>query len=295
MLSIDDGLARRLYQTAGAERWRVPLADFTSVLAASATKALGESLRDPREIERYLASLNLNDLALACACATGHDEAWEHFVREHRPALYRAADALDPTGGARELADSLYADLFGLSGQAGERRSLFRYFHGRSSLATWLRAVLAQRAVDRARVRRREDELPDDDSPAAIAAVSSPLDPDRAPHVQLLQNALGAAVAALDPPDRLRLRCYYAQGLTLADTGRLVGEHEATVSRKLARIRRLVRADVERRLGQAGLSAAQIERSVASAAEDTGSLDVGVLLDDRKKSVAVRSQEEKAR
>ena len=292
MLSIDDGLARRLYQKANADRWSVAPADFTSALAASATKALGASAHDARGIERYLASLHLEDLALACACSAGDDDAWEHFIREHRPALYRAADALDPSGGARELADALYADLFGLAAASGERKSLFRYFHGRSSLATWLRAVLAQRTVDRARIRRREDALPEDDSSAASAAPPAAPSPDRARHLELMQRALGEAVAALDAQDRLRLRCYYAQGMTLAETGRLVGEHEATVSRQLARARRTIRADVEQRLGHAGLSAAEIERCVEEATEDSGSLDVAVLVEDRKKSVAVRSQEE---
>jgi len=56
---------------------------------------------------------------------------------------------------AQELADSLFAELYGLvDGKRGER-SLFRYFHGRSSLKTWLRAVLAQRHVDRLRESRR--------------------------------------------------------------------------------------------------------------------------------------------
>ncbi len=295
MLSIDDGLVRRLYQKADAARWRLAPADFATALAASATKALGDGRPGTGDIERYLASLHLADLALACACAAGDEHAWEHFVREHRPALYRAADAIDPSGGARELADSLYADLFGVASASGERKSLFRYFHGRSSLVTWLRAVLAQRAVDRARVRKREDPLPEDDSPVALAASSSPPDPDRARHLSVMQRALGDAVAALEVQDRLRLRCYYAQGMTLAETGRLLGEHEATTSRQLARIRRVIRADVERRLGQAGLSAAQIERCVEGATEDPGSLDVAVLVDERKKSVAVRSQEEKAR
>ena len=45
---------------------------------------------------------------------------------------------------AEELADSLFAELYGLS--AEKRGSLLRYFHGRSSLKTWLRAVLAQTA-----------------------------------------------------------------------------------------------------------------------------------------------------
>ena len=46
-----------------------------------------------------------------------------------RPVLYRAADAIDATGNARELADSLYADLYGLAEKGGKRQSLFRYFH----------------------------------------------------------------------------------------------------------------------------------------------------------------------
>jgi RNA polymerase sigma-70 factor (ECF subfamily) len=295
VLSIDDGLARRLYQKANAGRWRVAPADFASALAASAAKALGESARDPREIERYLTSLHLEDLSLACACTAGDDAAWEHFIRKHRPALYRAADALDPSGGARELADSLYADLFGVAAASGERKSLFRYFHGRSSLVTWLRAVLAQRVVDRARVRKHHDALPDDESSAAIVAPAAAPNPDRVRHLELMQRALAEAVATLNAQDRLRLGCYYAQGMTLAETGRLLSEHEATVSRQLARARRTIRADVERRLGQAGLSAAEIERCVKDATEDPGSLDVAVLVEDRKKSVDVRSQEEKAR
>ena len=44
----------------------------------------------------------------------------------------------------------------------GERQSLLRYFHGRSSLGTWLRALLAQRQVDRIRQTLRLDSLPAD-------------------------------------------------------------------------------------------------------------------------------------
>ena len=106
-----------------------------------------EALERSAERGANLDKLHLEDLALACGCAVGDEGAWEHFIREQRPTLYRAADALDPGGGARELADSIYGELF--------ERSLFRYFHGRSSLATWLRAVLAQRHVDRLRAGRR--------------------------------------------------------------------------------------------------------------------------------------------
>ena len=40
---------------------------------------------------------------------------------------------------------------------------------------------------------------------------------------------------ALAPRDRLRLAYYYVEELTLAEIGKLLGEHEATVSRKLER------------------------------------------------------------
>ncbi|MEP7308077.1 MAG: sigma-70 family RNA polymerase sigma factor, partial [Acidobacteriota bacterium] len=54
------------------------------------------------------------DLELARRCAAGDEQAWERFVREYRPVLLRAAQALDPTGRARELADALYAELYGV-------------------------------------------------------------------------------------------------------------------------------------------------------------------------------------
>ena len=63
--------------------------------------------------------------------------------------------------------------------------------------------------------------------------------------------------------------------LTLAETGRVLNEHEATVSRQLARTRRAIRQDVERRLrDDAGLNDAQIEECFASAAEDAGPIDL---------------------
>jgi len=210
------------------------------------------------------------DLELARLCAEGDEHAWERFVREYRPLLYRAADALDRTQGAREIADSLYADLYGIENGAGERQSLFRYYQGRSSLATWLRAVLAQRYVDRVRVQRRVEPLPDEEVPAR----SEEPDPNRARYVALVRQALERAVAALAVRDRLRFGCYYVQELTLAETGRVMKESEATSSRQLARSRLAIRHDVERHLREAQLSDEQIAACFASIAEDPGPLDL---------------------
>ena len=236
------------------------------------------------------------DLELARQCASGSEEAWDRFVRDYRPLLYRAADALEPGGGARDLADSLYADLYGLKQRDGERQSLFRYFQGRSSLATWLRAVLAQRYVDRVRERRRLEPLPDEDHevPARGARPESPADPDGPRLLALLRRALERAVARLGGKDRLRLGCYYVQELTLAETGRLLKEHEATVSRQLTRTRRAIREDVERHLREDdGLNESQISECFAAAAEDAGPLDLTQMLGAagaRKKSGPDRSR-----
>jgi RNA polymerase sigma-70 factor (ECF subfamily) len=229
-----------------------------------------------------------DDLALASACGAGDEVAWERFVREYRPVLYRAADALDSTGRARELADALYADLYGLKQRDGERQSLFRYYHGRSSLATWLRAVLSQRYVDRVRADRRLDPLLDD---ADIASTAKLPEPDRPVAAARFERVLGETLTALDARDRLRLGCYYAQELTLAETGRILRESEATASRQLARTRRTIRDGVERRLRDEGLDEAQIARCFAAVTDDVGSLDLSVMLGGaaRKKTEPDRS------
>ena len=275
---IDSGLAERLYRDANAGRWRLPQAAFTAALETSCAKAFAAAEPGPRERERYLTSLHLEDLALACACALGDHAAWDHFVLEMRPALYRAADALDRSGGARELADSLYADLYGVDQRDGERQSLFRYFHGRSSLATWLRAVLAQRHVDRVRVERRFDSLPEE-LPGKTPPTAH--DPDCARFLELLRTGIETVMATLDARDRLRLGCYYAQQLTLAQTGRLLKEHEATTSRQLARTRKRIRRGVEEFLRDRGLNDVQIARCFECATEDVGTTNLEEILEVR--------------
>lgn len=275
-------LAARLHRDADAARWQVSLERFAEALDASCAKADPGSSRSPREVESALRALHLRDLALACACADGHEAAWEHFVLEYRPALYRGADAIRP-GGGRELADSLYAELFGVSNRGEARTSLFKYFHGRSSLSTWLRAVLAQRHIDALRVERRHEPLPEEEgpfsSPPSLLSSTDPSSVERHRWVGIMQQTIVDAVAALDAKDRLRLGCYYVESMTLAEIGRALGEHEATVSRHLSRIRRAIRTDVERQLRERhAMSQAEMAECFASVSADAGPLDLGALI-----------------
>ena len=284
---LDEAAVARLHRQANADQWQVPLAPFADALERSARRMFAQA-PDPRHLERFLASLHLEDLALACACAEGIEPAWEHFVREYRPVLYRSADAIDPAGGARELADSLYAELFGLNERDGERRSHFQYFHGRSSLATWLRAVLAQRHVDRIRGTRRLDPLPADEAPDALPSPPETVNRRWLQYVDVMHRVLASVVTQLAPRDRLRLRCYYAQDLTLAQIGAVLGEHEATVSRNLARTRRAIRKHVETDLrDEHRMSDAEIDECFAAVVQDAGSLDIAEMLGSGPKDQAL--------
>ena len=286
-MAIDHALLDRLYREAKADRWKLPRVAFAHGLENSCAKAFAGKEPAAREQSRYLQSLHLEDFALACACAEGHAAAWDHFILEMRPSLYRAADALDSSGGARDLADSLYGDLYGVDDRGEAKQSLLRYFHGRSSLATWLRAVLAQRYIDRVRASHRVQQLPDE-VPAA-ERFGSGADAECAAFVERLGSALQSALHGLEPRDRLRLTCYYVERLTLAQTGRLLQEHEATVSRQLARTRKAIRVTVESALREQGMNDIQVSRCFECAAHDPGRLDLSQVLTPRKEMSHGRS------
>jgi RNA polymerase sigma factor (sigma-70 family) len=300
-------LLDQLFADSAAASWTLSRDAFAAALERSARKHFGKEPNAP-QLTQYLSTLHLQDLALASACAEGHPAAWDHFVSSFRAYLRSAAGAIlrcpRNSPASCELADSLFADLYGLS-DAPDRRSLFRYFHGRSSLKTWLRSVLAQRHVDSIRAGRRFTEIDSADGPLAIKAAAStqvaanrstargdgapPLsDPHRPELVSLFRRALEVALGLLDPRDKERLRLYYAAGQTLAEIAGKFSEHESSVSRNLERTRRELRHQVEQALRKgatsldarssaAGLSEDQIALCFEYAAEDA-SIDLDRLL-----------------
>ena len=296
-------LLNQLLAHSAAAKWSLSPHSCAAALQRSATKHFALQSSPPAGLlEEYFRSLHVRDLALACACADGCSAAWDYFVSAFRPYLRSAAAAVlrcpSESPAARDLADSLFADLYGLA-NTPDRRSLFRYFHGRSSLQTWLRAVLAQRHVDAVRASRRftEIEPPDGHAAASASAVSlpplsataaSPADPHRSELAAHFRRTLEIAMALLHPRDKERLRLYYSAGQTLAEIGGQLSEHESTVSRHLELTRRELRQQVEHHLrhsidlidingapaparlsnAQTGLSDAQIALCFQYAAED---------------------------
>jgi RNA polymerase sigma factor (sigma-70 family) len=263
-LDGQDVLLECLYAQSQARRWSVPRERFAAALERSAKKALAPGAVSPQRLRDYLGALHLEDLALATACAEGLEAAWEHFFTTYRAYLRAAAAAIlrckAGSAEACDLADSLFSELYGLAGGKGAERSLFRYFHGRSSLKTWLRAVLAQRHIDSIRAGRRFEELGEDETSdgrprTLLGPQLHPGDPHRERYAASFTRALQIALERLEPQEKERLRLYYAEEKTLAEIGRLLGEHESSVSRHLDRVRRDLRQAVEDILRQ-GIAAA---------------------------------------
>ena len=238
----------RLCQRAGAARWKV---SDDSLRDAAYRGARAAGALDRGGADAFIDALHAEDLSLALACQAGDSAPWDHFITTFRPALYASARAIcgDEARG-RELADSIWAEMYGLEVRDGRRRSILSYFHGRSSLLTWMRAVLAQRHVDYIRSQSRIAPLDDhleqtasisDDHAGASAS-------ERARYVAMLGKALDSALKSLAPRDRMRMAYYYRHDLSLKEIGRVMDEHESTVSRGLARTRDQLKRAIERTL-----------------------------------------------
>jgi RNA polymerase sigma-70 factor len=243
----------RLYERSAARRWRIAESDFAHMLERAIERRFAADIPNPAEIEVFLDSLHVDDLALAMACRAGNADAWREFDARYHGVIESFVHAIArDTNRAREIEASLYGDLFDAARAGNPRRSPLDHYNGRSAMAAWLRVVIVRREADWLRERYHTNAA------IAVAAAepvesgnhnhAAPADPDRARFIPMLAEAMNAAIAELDPRDRLRLSYYYVQSLTLAESGALLGEHESSVSRNLARIRVTIRRRVAREL-----------------------------------------------
>jgi RNA polymerase sigma-70 factor len=243
----------RLYSSSNAAVWHVSQHSFASALWRSFDRRFGADASVVKRADalNFLESIHAADLALAIGCRDGDADAWRHLVATYRAPVDAFARAvLGNSSRASEIADSLWADLFGLRGSNGDRRSPLDHYGGRSSLMSWMRVVVTRLEADQWRATRRMeplDEARDGNSGVFDNGTPSP-DPDRARLIGALKRSLSEAVNALSPDDRLRLSYYYVQDLTLAQTAALLREHESSASRNLARARIAIRECVTRTL-----------------------------------------------
>jgi RNA polymerase sigma-70 factor (ECF subfamily) len=264
--SAVEDLLPELHAKSGCEKIGLARESFTVILCAVATKYLpaGASQEDARI---FLLTLRIEELALAHACAAGSNSAWEIFLTRYREKLYQSALRIArENSAARDLADSLYAELYGTTVRDGERISKLASFTGRGSLEGWLRTVLAQEFVNRYRRTKRLVSLDEESEDGAQFAAPQP---EPIPSADSrLESATGAALAALSAEDRMVLAAYYLDGRTLAEIARMLGVHESTISRKVDKLAKSLRKKILAGLMQQGMARRQAEEALEADVRD---------------------------
>jgi RNA polymerase sigma-70 factor, ECF subfamily len=260
--ALPPALLQELWLAAEGTECGLTCEEFGSVLTSVGEKAnfglaAGNS-PDAAQRATFLRSLRLSELALAHSCVLGREAAWQRFLKSYRSPITQAAIAITGSASAgHDLADSLYAELYGLRERDGQRRSPLASYSGRGSLLGWLRTTLAQRQVDHHRRTRREAPLDNLDPPAAEAS-SLPASAE----LGRLKEAVSLSLRALPAEDRFMLSAYFLDRQSLLEIARVIGVHEATISRRLKRLVADLRKQLVQHLQAGGLSKRAAEEAL---------------------------------
>lgn len=235
-------------------------------------------------IKEFIDALHADDLCLIVACERGDEQAWSDLVERFGATVRSAArGASSNEEMAEDLAQSIWAELHGLRVREDGRPSgKIAYYSGRGSLGGWLRAVVGQLAVDQHRKASRMVQTEDDaefdrlaqDSHHAgegFGGTTAALNPEEALAEERaardVEEALARAIKELEAEDRLLVKLYYFDGLRLREAGAVLGVHEATASRRLARVHVEIRQRVEAILiKEHGWTREETARALAEAA-----------------------------
>jgi RNA polymerase sigma-70 factor, ECF subfamily len=257
--SVVEELLAELHAKSGCEKIGLTRDAFATILCEVGSKQ--PAATSETELRKFLLSLRVDELALARACAAGSNAAWEVFLTRYREKLYLSALRIArEDSAAHELADTLYADLYGTTTRDGQRVSKLASYSGRGSLEGWLRTVLAQEYVNRYRRTKRLVSL-DEESEEGVQ-FSAP-NPEPGARVDTrLAGATDEALTALSAEDRTVLSAYYLDGRTLAEIARMLGVHESTISRKLDKLAKSLRKQIISALTRGGMSRRQAEEAL---------------------------------
>ncbi len=213
-------------------------------------------------VKEFIDKLQADDLCLIVACEQGNQKAWGDLVERFSATVRSAArSASSNEDQAEDLAQSIWAELHGLRVRDdGKPAGKLAYYSGRGSLAGWLRAVVAQLAVDQHRKQSRLVQTEEDSDFDRIiqdgqdeqswsghgGSVNPELEISKKLASAQLQKALAKSIGHLSAEDRLLVKLYYFDGLRLREAGAVLGVHEATASRRVTRIHGELRQQVEK-------------------------------------------------
>ncbi len=288
---IEEAIARLLSRASDSRRLEI------KDLRERVEKSIGKYvLREnenasAQEIKEFVDALAADDLCLIIACERNDERAWEDLVKNFDATVKSAARKMSNNAeDAEDLASSIWAELYGLKhDKDGKLKSKLSYYSGRGSLGGWLRAVVSQLAVDGFRKTSKFVQIEEArefenlaNQSAENSTGASIVHATKTPEENLsskrtekdVANALRKAIETLEAEARLILKLYYFDDLNLKEIGASLGFHEATASRKIARLQTDLRKSVEKILvAENGWTKEEVKRCLQDAASR---LDVGL-------------------
>jgi len=264
------------YGATGARQYDVDEAGFTALLAEVVSRAASKVAPGELDESAFLAALHLEELVLARACSKGSEHAWEVFLNRYRSALYDIAYRIErQTTAARDLADSMYYDLYVSRSEGDQRRSKLDYYEGRGSLGGWLRMVVGQEFINRK--RGMKGKICSDSAEEDVERLEDPRLQWRLIDTRL-EDAISEELATLRPDAKFLLTGCFLEGRTMAQVGKLLGVHESTVSRQLKQVFTELRKQIRKSLREKGMSRAEADKATEDVEVQDLEVQVGEIL-----------------
>src|SRR5687768_14594194 len=187
----------------------------------------------------------LSDETIVDRVRGGDAALYEILVRRHNQRLYRTIRAiLRDDLDVEDVMQQAYVDAYAHLDQ----------FRGTAKFSTWLTRIAVNRAIRRGRGARRGLELvpPAADHELALAHTPAPnLDPEHAMYGHELKVVLESLIEELPDAFRLVFVMREVEGLSTAETAECLQINEDTVKTRLHRAKRLLRDQLDLKLGPA--------------------------------------------
>jgi RNA polymerase sigma-70 factor (ECF subfamily) len=190
----------------------------------------------------FARKLYLRDLYLTCGCVNRREKAWEAFDLRYRRFVTDLVRFCYRHGtDNEEVADSILVSLC-LPDRSGRER--IASYDGRSSLATWLRVIVINRAINDRNERKviNDESVIDIPDSRAIMNIESAVRANR--YSKALTESLSHAFQTLTPRERLMLLWRYEDNLQLGEIAKLLRIHQSNVTRQLVRLQARLRETV---------------------------------------------------
>jgi RNA polymerase sigma-70 factor (ECF subfamily) len=206
---------------------------FQDYVQSIVCKHLGASPQETVAIE-FAKKLYMRDLYLACGCVQKDEAAWRIMDTSYRKFVTDLVRFCYRNGtDAEEVADFILVSLY-LPDRSGRHR--IASYDGRSSLPTWLRVIVVNRAINEKHNARttKSDTIPEIPDRFALASIELTLRAQR--YQKVLKDSLTQAFQELSPRERLMLLWRYEEDLQLGEMAKLLGIHQSNVTRQLLRL-----------------------------------------------------------